>query len=317
MRREQKSSALLPPELPASEAPTALIALALGIVYVVWGSTYLAIRIAVQDLPPLSSAGWRFFCGAAILAVILSSRGGVRRLRATRAELAGCALLGFLLPAAGNGLVSTGEALGAPSGIAALLVATIPLWIIVYRATSGDRPSPRTTAGVLLGFAGLVGLITAAGIGGEVPIGPCLVIVVASICWSFGSWKMPSLRLPQDSFVVAVYEMAFGSIFLMLGGALSGEDVVPRSAPTDSWLAWAYLVFFGSVIAFTAYAWVLNAAPISLVATYAYVNPVVAVLLGWWVLAEPVTPAILIGGAVVIAGVALVINAERRDRGEL
>ena len=312
MRQERRSSTLLTPEPPAATAPTAFIALALGIVYVVWGSTYLAIRITVQDLPPLSSAGWRYLCGAGLLAAVLASRGGLRRLRATRSQLRGCALLGFLLPAAGNGLVSTGEDLGAPSGIASLLVAAIPLWVIVYRAATGDRPSRRTTAGVLLGFAGLVGLISAAGIGGDIPIGPCLVIVVASICWSFGSWKMPSLTLPTDPFVVAVYEMAFGSVFLMLGGALSGEDVIPRSAPTDSWLAWVYLVIFGSLIAFTAYAWVLNAAPISLVATYAYVNPVVAVLLGWLVVSEPITPAILIGGAVVIVGVALVVSAERR-----
>lgn len=297
------------PPLPAR---TAFVVLALGIVYVVWGSTYLAIRIVVQDLPPLSSAGWRFLCGALILAAILASRGGVRRLRATWPQLRGCAILGFLLPAAGNGLVSVGEQLGAPSGIAALLIAAVPLWVIVYRASSTDKPSRRTTAGVLLGFAGLVGLITAAGIGGEVLIGPCLVIVVASICWSFGSWKVPSLTLPRDPFVVAVYEMAFGSAFLMLGGAVSGENLVPRSAPVDSWLAWVYLVIFGSVIAFTSYVWLLNAAPISLVATYAYVNPVVAVMLGWLVFAEPVTPAILIGGAVVIAGVALVVSAERR-----
>lgn len=115
--------------------------------------------------------------------------------------------------------MSTGEHLGAPSGIAALLVAAVPLWVIVYRASSGDRPSRRTTGGVLLGFAGLVGLISATGIGGDVPIVPCLIIVVASICWSFGSWKTPSLDLPADPFVVAVYEMAFGSVFLLLGGS--------------------------------------------------------------------------------------------------
>lgn len=300
-----------PARRPASPA---LVAVALAIVYVVWGSTYLAIRIMVQDLPPLSSAAWRFFCGAVILGAFLAARGGIGRLRATRQQLGGCALLGFLLPAAGNGLVSTGEHLGAPSGIAALLVASVPLWVIGYRAASGDRPSGRTTAGVLVGFAGLVGLIAAADIGGDIPIWPCLIVVVASICWSFGSWKMPSLRLPQDPFVVAVYEMAFGAGFLLLGGALSGEDVIPRSAPLDAWLAWGYLVVFGSVIAFTAYVWVLDAAPISLVATYAYVNPVVAVLLGWLVLAEPITSAILLGGLIVIAGVAMVVAAERKPR---
>jgi drug/metabolite transporter (DMT)-like permease len=266
----------------------------------------------VRDLPPLSSAGWRFFCGAVVLGTVLAARGGTGRLRVSRRQLAGCAFIGFLLPAGGNGLVSVGESLGAPSGIAALLIASVPLWVIGYRAASRDRPSGRTTAGSLVGFAGLAGLIAAAGIGGEVPIGPCLVILVASVCWSFGSWKTPALPLPEDRFVVAVYEMAFGGALLMLAGVLAGEDPVPRSAAIDSWLAWGYLVIFGSVVAFTAYAWLLGAAPISLVATYAYINPVVAVLLGWLVLAEPITPAILLGGGVVITGVALVVSAERR-----
>lgn len=297
---------------PARPASTALVAFALGIVYVVWGSTYLAIRIMVDDLPPLSAAAWRFSCGAAILASILAVRGGVRRLRATRRQLMGCALLGLLLPAGGSGLVSIGEHWGAPSGIAALLVATTPLWVIVYRAASGDRPSSRTSWGVLLGFAGLAGLVAATGVDGDIKLGAALLIVLAAIFWSFGSWVMPSLTLPSDPFVVAVYEMAFGALFLLTGGALRGERVVPQSAPQSAWLAWGYLVIFGSVIAFTAYVWVLDAAPISLVATYAYVNPVVAVLLGWLILAEPITAAILIGGAVVVAGVALVVSAERR-----
>jgi drug/metabolite transporter (DMT)-like permease len=314
VRRKEVSEVSFAADPARPGASPALVALALGIVYVVWGSTYLAIRIMVRDLPPLSSAGWRFGCGAVVLGALLAGRSGPGRLRATRSQLLGCALLGFLLPAGGNGLVSIGEHLGAPSGIAALLVASVPLWVIGYRAASGDRPSGRTIVGVLVGFGGLLGLIAAAGIAGEIPIGPCLVVLVGSVCWSFGSWKTPRLSLPPDPFVVAVYEMAFGAVFLMLGGALSGEDVFPRSAPADAWLAWGYLVIFGSVIAFTAYAWVLDAAPISLVATYAYVNPVVAVLLGWLVLAEPITPAILVGGAVVVAGVALVINAEHRPK---
>lgn len=314
MRQDESTSA--PTRTFPSRQPAAplLVALALGIVYLVWGSTYLAIRIVVRDLPPLSSAGWRFACGAALLAALLASVGGVRRLRATRRQLAGCALLGLLLPAGGNGLVTVGEHRGVPSGVAALLVATTPLWVIVYRAGSGDRPSHGTTLGVLLGFAGLVGLVGASGVQGDIPIGASLIIVLAASFWSFGSWVMPSLPLPGDSFVVAVYEMAFGAVFLLMGGAVSGERMLPFAAPAHAWLAWAYLVVFGSVVAFTAYVWVLDVAPISLVATYAYVNPVVAVLLGWWVLAEPVTLPIRFGGAVVIVGVALVVASERQPR---
>lgn len=290
-----------------------MIVVALGLVYVVWGSTYLAIRVMVRDLPPLSSAGSRFAAAALLVAAGLAAKSGVQRLRATPRELAGCAFLGLLLPALGNGLVSVGEANGAPSGIAALIVAAVPLWIIIYRGASGDRPRGHTVAGVLLGFAGLVGLVTASGIGGDLEVGPSLLIVVATVSWSFGSWWMPRLTLPTDPFVVAVYEMLFGGLALTLMALASGESVVPQSGSAHAWLAWGYLVVFGSVVAFTAYVWLLDAASISLVATYAYVNPVVAVFLGWLILSEPVTVAIVLGGTVAVVGVAIVVAAERES----
>ena len=299
------------PVVTAGPAPW-LVGLALGIVYVVWGSTYLAIRIMVEDLPPMASASWRYLVAGLLLGAILALRGGVGRLRATPRELVGCAALGLLLPALGNGLVSVGEHQGAPSGIAALLVAAVPLWVIVYRLLSGDRPSRRTILGVLLGFAGLVLLVTASGIDGEVKIGACLIVMCATVFWSFGSWATPRLTLPADPFVLTVYEMIFGSVWLVIFAALRGEHVLPVSAPLDAWLAWLYLVTFGSVVAFTAYVWVLSVAPISLVATYAYVNPVVAVFLGWLVLSEPLTVPILVGGGIVVGAVAVVVSAERR-----
>jgi drug/metabolite transporter (DMT)-like permease len=289
-----------------------LVVVALGIVYIVWGSTYLAIRITVRHLPAMASACWRYFTASLILAAILVALSGWKRLRASRRELLGCAVLGLLLPALGNGVVVVGEHMGAPSGIAALLVAAVPLWVVIYRSSTGDRPNRRTLIGVALGFAGLVGLIVASGIGGDVRIAACLVVVAATVAWSFGSWSTARLTLPHDPFVVTVYEMLFGSGFLLVGALIRGEDVVPHAGSLDSWLAWGYLVTFGSVVAFTAYVWVLQAAPISLVATYAYVNPVVAVFLGWLILGEPVTWAVVVGGGVVVASVALVVSAERR-----
>lgn len=312
MRQDQSRKTLLTSTTVPAAASAVMVAVALGIVYVVWGSTYLAIRVMVRDLPPLASASWRYFAAAVVLAAIIAIRGGWRRLRIAFRELVGCSILGLLLPALGNGVVSVGESRGAPSGIAALIVAAVPLWIIVYRGVAGDRPRGRTVSGVLVGFAGLVGLVAASGIGGEIPVGPCLIIGFASLCWSFGSWVMPWLTLPKDPFVVTVYEMLTGSVFLAVLAAASGEDLVPHGGSAESWLAWGYLVIFGSVVAFTAYVWVLEAAPISLVATYAYVNPVVAVFLGWLILSESVTLAILLGGAVAVAGVALVVASERR-----
>lgn len=289
-----------------------LIALALAIVYVVWGSTYLAIRIIVVDLPPVAAMSWRFLTAGLILAAVLAIRSGPGCLRVSRQELLGCAALGLLLPALGNGLVVIGEFKGAPSGLTALLIAAVPLWVIIYRAAAGDRPRTFTVVGVLLGFAGLVGLVAASGLQGEVPVVACLIVLAASIAWSFGSWAQSRLTLPQDPFVLTVYEMVCGAGFLLLGAALRGEHLLPQSAPRDAWLAWAYLVVFGSVVAFTSYVWVLQAAPISLVATYAYVNPIVAVFLGWLILSEPVTAAIWGGGAVVVAAVAIVVSSERQ-----
>jgi drug/metabolite transporter (DMT)-like permease len=188
----------------------------------------------------------------------------------------------------------------------------VPLWVIVYRRLSGDRPDRRTTVGVLLGFGGLVLLIASSGLGGEVKIGASLIIMCATVFWSFGSWSTPRLPLPEDAFVLAVYEMFFGSVWLLVLATLRGEHVLPTSAPLEAWLAWGYLVTFGSVVAFTSYVWVLSVAPISLVSTYAYVNPVVAVFLGWLVLSESVTVPIIIGGAIVVGAVAIVVSAERR-----
>ncbi len=316
MRQEQQE------QIPLSEtdssvsgrrqASALLIAVALGIVYVVWGSTYLAIRITVEDLPAMASASWRYGTAGIILGAILAARSGLSVLRVSWPELIGCAFLGLLLPTLGNGLVSVGEQQGAPSGIAALIVAAVPLWVIVYRMATGDWPRRWTVVGVLIGFGGLVGLVTATGLDGDVRWGACLIIVVATVCWSFGSWATPRLTLPRNPFVTAVYEMLTGSLFLIIGATLRGEALIPQSAPRDSWLAWSYLVVFGTVVAFTAYVWVLSVAPISLVATYAYVNPVVAVFLGWLILSEAVTPAVLIGGAVVVAAVAVVVSSERR-----
>jgi len=290
------------------------VAIALGIVYVVWGSTYLAIGIAVETMPSLTSAGARFLLAGVLMAVALGLRSGWRRLAVTRVELLGAGLLGALLPAAGNGLVTVGEDLGTPTGIAALMVASVPLWVVAYRLLSGDRPRWATIGGVLVGFAGLAGLVAAIGVTGTIPLGPTLLVAVAAMCWSFGSWMQPRLRLPGDPFVTTVYEMLVGGAALLVAGAVAGERFDPAAYSGRSWVAWVYLVGFGSLVAFSAYVWVLDNAPISLVATYAYVNPVVALFLGWIVLSEALTGSVLVATAVILAGVAVVVGSERQRR---
>jgi drug/metabolite transporter (DMT)-like permease len=304
-----------PPVLPPAAAAAGLVVAALLVVYVVWGSTYLAIRVVVGQAPPMLGMGTRYLAAAMLLGTLLSLKGGVRRLRVTRRELAGCAFLGLMLPVLGNGMVSVGEDHGAPSGVTALLIAVAPLMITLFRFASGDRPRPWTWVGVLLGFAGLGYLVLAdRGGTGPVPVGAALIVLFASTCWAFGSWSQPRLPLPKDAFAMTVHEMWTGGAMLVVLGLLRGERLSVSSYDGRTWVAWAYLVVFGSMVAFTAYVWLLSHAPISLVATYAYVNPVVAVLLGALILGEPVTGAVLVGGLVIVLAVAIVISVERPRR---
>lgn len=295
----------------------ALIWAALAIVYVVWGSTYLAIRISVETLPPLLSAAGRFAAAAGLLAVILGVRRGPGALRASRRQLAGAALIGVLLLAGGNGLVVLAESgppgVAVPSGIAALLVAMVPLLVVVLRAVTRDRPRLPTVAGVVAGFVGLVVLVLPGGGAGAAPLAGAFTVVMAATCWSTGSFLSGRISMPTDPFVATVYEMVAGAVALAAIAAGRGElrGLNLAAASTRSWSALAYLVVAGSLVAFTAYVWLLHQAPISLVATYAYVNPVVAVALGSLLVAEPVTAQVLLGGAVILLGVALVVTTER------
>lgn len=291
-----------------------LVVAALVTVYVVWGSTYLAIRVVVEQAPPMTSMGLRYTTAAVILGAILASRGGPRRLRLNPRQALGTAFLGLMLPVLGNGMVSVAEDHGATSGVTALLIAIAPLIIVVFRIAEGDRPKPLTLLGVMLGFIGL-GVLVLLGRGGAegFGLGPALLVLFASTCWAFGSYVQPRLWLPEDVFVTTVYEMLFGGLMLVSLGLVTGERFT-AAYDARTWFALSYLVVFGSVIAFTAYVWLVANAPISFVATYAYVNPVVAVFLGWLVLSEPLTGAVLAGGGVVVLAVALVIGAERPRR---
>ncbi len=299
--------------LAVRRAPAGLVLAALLIVYVVWGSTYLAIRVTVREMPPLVGMGSRYVVAAVLLGAVLATRGGLRRLGVTRRELLGCAFLGLMLPVLGNGVVAVAEHRGAPSGVAALLVAVTPLMIIVFRSLARDVPRPLTLLGVLLGLAG-VGYLILAGRGepDAVPVGATLLVALAATCWAFGSWMQAFLTLPADAFVMTVHEMWIGGAILVSSGLLLGERMDPFSLSGETWVAWVYLVIFGSAVAFTAYVWLLANAPISLVSTYAYVNPVVAVILGALILDEPITHAVLIGGGAIVVAVAVVISVERK-----
>ncbi|OKK06824.1 hypothetical protein AMK26_12715 [Streptomyces sp. CB03234] len=298
---------------PPARRITGAVWAALAIVYVVWGSTYLGISVVVETMPPFLSAGVRFVVAGALLAVLLAWRRGPGVLKVTRPQLASAAVVGLFLLLGGNGLVVLAET-SVPSGLTALLIAVVPAWVVLLRTAFGERPGPGAYTGVLLGLAGLA-VLALPGLSGDVRIGGVLTVIAATVLWSVGSFSSSRIPMPANPFTASVYEMVAGGLGCLLLGLVRGEqrglDVAAFS--TRSWVAFAYLVVFGSLLAFTAYAWLLQTAPLSLVATYAYVNPVVAVALGALILGEALTWPIALGGAVVVAGVCLIVSTERRN----
>jgi drug/metabolite transporter (DMT)-like permease len=295
----------MPAKRPAS--PLAIWA-ALGVVYVIWGSTYLAIAIAVQTLPPLFSAGLRFCVAGLVLLGFIAIRRGVRL---AREQLLAAASVGLLLIFGGNGFVVLAERT-VPSGLTALIVASVPLWIVILRRIAGDRIHVSTFLGVAVGFAGVAFLVVPRGSSGNVDLAGIGLLLVATVSWALGTFLSPRLRMPRDGLLSTGIQQLAGGIALVVVGAAVGEvtHLRPETWSTGSLLAMAYLVVFGSLVAFTAYSWLLQNAPVSLVATYAYVNPVVAVLLGALILAEPITPTIVVGAAIIVAAVAFIVTRE-------
>ncbi|MDH6115043.1 drug/metabolite transporter (DMT)-like permease [Kitasatospora sp. MAP12-15] len=286
---------------------------ALAVVYVVWGSTYLAIRIVVESMPPLLSGAIRFLTAGLLLLGLTAWRQGTGALRVTWRQLASAALVGVLLLVGGNGLVVLAEG-RIPSGMAALLIAVVPLWVVLLRMASGERPRAGALLGVLLGLVGLA-VLSAPGITGKVSLVGVLMLMGSSIAWSIGSFGSSRLPMPANPLTASAYEMLVGGSGCLLVSLARGEEhgLDLAAISTRSWVALAYLVVFGSLLAFTAYAWLLQSAPLGLVATYAYVNPVVAVFLGWLVLAEQLTLPEVLGGAIVVVAVGVVVSTSRRS----
>jgi drug/metabolite transporter (DMT)-like permease len=282
---------------------------ALAIVYVVWGSTYLNIRIAVKTMPAFVMGGARFMLAGVLLYAIARFRGAPRWV--TREQFLSCALVGTLLAAGGNGIVNVAEK-HIDSGFAALVIAAVPLWVVLMRRVTGERISLSTLASVMTGFVG-VGLLLAPGGGGgsDRTLGFVLVLL-ASFSWALGSFLSPRLPLPSNGLLSTSIQMSCGGLVLALAALVSGEvgRFQPSDVSLDSFLAFAYLVVIGSLVAYTAYVWLLQNAPISRVATYAYVNPTIAIFLGWLILDERVTATTLLGAAIVIGSVAVTVRKE-------
>lgn len=293
---------------------------ALGVVYVAWGSTYVAIRIMDQTIPPLIGAGVRYLlAGVAMYGFLWARRGTPPRVRSR--ELASVALVSVLLLTGGNGFVSYAERY-VPAGLAALVVASVPLWLLVIRLLTRDRPRGATLAGLCVGFLGVGLLVLRGGAAQGVSVPHLLIVLAASLSWALGSWASSKLPMPSDIAAGTALEMLIGGSVLAVLGPLLGErwSSIALHASSGSLLAVAYLALVGSVLAFTAYVWLLQHAPISQVSTYAYVNPTVAVLLGVLLLGERLSATTIVGGGIIVLAVALVIRAEAqppRDRRDL
>ncbi|HEX8319578.1 drug/metabolite exporter YedA [Longimicrobium sp.] len=286
---------------------------AFAAVYLLWGSTYLAIRFAIETLPPLLMAGVRFLLAGAVLYAFMRLRGEPAP---TRRHWKSAALIGALLLVGGNGGVTLAERT-VPSGVAALLVAMVPLWMVLleWLRPGGTRPTGRVAVGLAVGFAGMVILVGPSQLAGAgaVDFGGAALVLCGSLAWSIGSIYARRATLPANAFVATGMEMLCGGVLLLVAGAARGElaGLDPAAFTGRSLAALAYLVVFGSLVGFTAYIWLLGVSTPARVSTYAYVNPVVAVFLGWAMAGEAVTARVLIAAAVIVAAVAVITTGPR------
>ncbi|QKG53044.1 EamA family transporter [Hymenobacter sp. BRD67] len=288
--------------------------MAFAAVYLLWGSTYLAIKYAVATMPPLLLAGSRFLLAGSILA--LAGRASADYETPTPAQWKTSFIVGGLLLLGGNGMVVLAERT-LPSSLAALLIATEPFWIVIlgWLWLRGERPGWQVTLGLLLGFVGvylLVGQQLTAGTSRAQLIGVALVLL-AAFSWAAGSIYGLRAPVPRSAVLASGMQMLAGGALLVLLSTATGEwhGLRPASFGLAAWLGWGYLVVFGSLVAFTAYSWLLRHAPPARVATYAYVNPVVAVLLGWAMLGEKLTGQMLAGAAVIVGSVVLITTQQK------
>lgn len=295
---------------------------ALWTVYIIWGSTYFAIAYVIETMPPLLSMGIRFFIAGVLLSLFVIATKGFKEMAVPKDEIRTSIILGFVLLGFGLGNVAVAEK-HVPSGIVALIIAALPIWIAIFRFISGERPSIRTWLGLIIGLVGVALLLkpgsvqSVSGEGSSTVVFYMFMVLVGNIGWALGTFLAPRFPLPKNALVFTAYELLAGGVSLTLAGFIKGEKLGDFLDGSNwSWLWFAYLVTFGSIIAYTAYLWLVQNAPVSLTATYAYVNPVIAVALGAIFLDEVITMSYAIGGLIIVLGVLVVVSAESKKRAE-
>jgi drug/metabolite transporter (DMT)-like permease len=296
----------------AAESPSgARIWMALGAVYLIWSTTFVGIRVANETIPPLLAGGFRFLLAGGLLLPIALRSGEREGDRPTGTHWRGAAVVGLLLMFGGNGGIVWAERT-IPSGVAGVVIATVPLWMVaIDRFLLGHRQPPVVVAGIVVGFLGAAVLVGGAVFGGDLDVRGVLVAVGAAACWAFGSIYQRHAHLPRRGFVAAGMEMLVASGVFFLAAAASGElgGFSVAGVSRASVLAVAYLVVCGSWIGFTSYLWLLRVARTSLVATYAYVTPIGAVIFGRLLLNEHPSSRTLLAGALIVVAVVLIVSA--------
>lgn len=288
---------------------TALIAL-----YIVWGSTYLAIRFAVETMPAFLHAAIRFLISGAILFIWRRAAGDAVP---TKANWKSTAIVGTLLLLGGNGLVALAEK-NIPSGIAALVISTSPFWLVLFESlrAGGTKPNWQSIFGLIIGFSGVFLLIGPADITGSSQhfnTSSVIMLLIAPFLWSFGSIYARGADMPKSTLMSTGMQMLAGSVSLFIVSVITGElhGFSFAAVSTRSWLGLIYLITFGSLVGFVAFGWLLHNAPVSLTSTYAYVNPVVAVFLGWLLANEELNSRVVLASAIIIGSV-IFINWARQ-----
>ena len=282
--------------------------------WVVWGTTYIGTSAMVQSIPPLLGAGSRYLVGALPLVVIVLATRGPRSFRLTGRQLVATLVMGLGIIGIWGAIVPL-SLQHIPGGIAALIAASVPVWVVLLRTLAHEHVGARTVAGIVLGIGGVAAMMLPGGISpiaGTSPEGVLLwslAMVAASVSWAFFSWRSTKLDLPKDTGVLTVYQLVWCGLGIMVAGLILGERADWRTFTTSSLAGWTWLVL-ASAIGYASYTFLIARAPLPLVSTFAFVNPAVAVFLGWLLLGEPLSRSVIIGLVVVLAGTALVVLGE-------
>lgn len=280
-------------------------------IYIIWGATYLAIRYAVETLPPFLMAGTRFLVSGILLYIWARSRGAAKP---TRIHWRNATIAGAFLLLGGNGAVVWAEQ-SVPSGLTALLVSILPFWLVIIEwiRPHGKRPNAAVILGLVLGFVGIVVLVGPGNVGGQGDVRPlgALVLILGSLSWAIGSFWSRDAKLPDSGLLTTGIEMLAGGALLFVAAAVTGEftNFHVRDVSRASGVGLLYLITFGSLIGFTSYIWLLDKVSAARLGTYAYVNPVVAVILGWAIAGERLSVRTAVAAAIVICAVIIITTS--------